>query len=61
MNARAKAAECAANGDTAGERYWNSVADTVDAAPPLSQSQISKLRVLLHGSNATAATAEEAA
>jgi hypothetical protein len=47
VNARVKAAEAAAQGDKAGERYWLRVADTVDKAPPLSPEQIARLRVLI--------------
>lgn len=57
MNARQKAAEAAARGDTAGERYWLHVADVVDQAPPLSPEQIARLRVLLWSDPAPRTTA----
>lgn len=47
MNAEERAAEAAARGDLAGERYWLGIARIVDEAPPLSPEQISKLRVLI--------------
>jgi hypothetical protein len=47
VNAEKLAAEAAARGDKAGERYWLHVAHVVDQAPPLSPEQISRLRVLI--------------
>jgi hypothetical protein len=47
MNAEKLAAEAAARGDKAGERYWLGVARVVDEAPPLSPEQIARLRVLI--------------
>lgn len=47
MNAEELAAEAAARGDLAGERYWLGVARVVGEAPPLSLEQISRLRVLI--------------
>lgn len=47
MNAAQLAAEAAARGDRAGERYWLHVQEVVDQAPPLSPKQIAKLRVLI--------------
>lgn len=47
MNARQKAAEAIAQGDVAGERYWLSIADTVDQAPPLTAEQLTRLRILV--------------
>lgn len=49
MDAAQLAAEAAARGDKAGERYWLHVAHVVDQAPPLSIEQVSRLRVLIHG------------
>lgn len=47
MDAAQLAAEAAARGDKAGERYWLHVAHVVDQAPPLSPEQVSRLQVLI--------------
>lgn len=47
MNAQQMAADAAARGDKAGERYWLGIQKVVDQAPPLSSEQISRLRVLI--------------
>lgn len=49
MDAVQLAAEAAARGDKAGERYWLHVAHVVDQAPPLVPEQVARLRVLIHG------------
>ncbi|MFJ4924091.1 hypothetical protein [Streptomyces sp. NPDC088736] len=58
MNAEQRAAECEAEGDMTGARYWRHVKDVVDAAPELGPEQLSRLRVLVQladESNVTAA------
>ncbi|WP_169316749.1 hypothetical protein [Actinacidiphila oryziradicis] len=57
MNAEAKAAEAAARGDKTGEAYWLHVKKVVDQAPPLSNEQVSRLRVLIWSDAEPRATA----
>ncbi|WP_333767727.1 hypothetical protein [Streptomyces sp. IBSBF 2435] len=47
MTAADLAEQARANGDERTARYWQRIADLVDAAPPLSRSQEDKLRILL--------------
>ena len=57
MSAARFAAEAAERGDGAGEAYWLAVQSAVDAAPPLSPEQVSKLRILLRPDPVQQATA----
>ncbi|MFE7856014.1 hypothetical protein [Streptomyces sp. NPDC057403] len=49
MSAAERAAECEAQGDEAGARYWRQIEHLVDQAPPLVPEQMSRLRVLIPG------------
>ena len=57
MNAAKLADEAAERGDRAGEAYWRHVEQLVNAAPPLSPEQVSKLRVLLWSDSESHTTA----
>ncbi|MFF2385186.1 hypothetical protein [Streptomyces sp. NPDC058108] len=57
MTARDKAADAATRGDLMAERFWLSVAETVDQAPPLCPEQVTKLRVLIASDSVPQSTA----
>lgn len=57
MSAAQFAAEAAERGDRTGEAYWLAVQSAVDAAPPLSPEQVSKLQILLRPDPEQRATA----